>query len=641
MKKLSLLALAAAGLLLGACSDKNEVAQEVQNPVETEDGAFIGISIQLPNTTAITRANEDFDDGDAKEWEVKDANLLIFKEDKTNDEDAVPTYLATYTLETPVLDSPVNDNVTATINKATRIDNATASEITSNKTNNKIKYYAYVVLNANGMIPELTKDVTTFANFSNLKFTVIGSPIAAECNIGEGGLLMTNAPVCNYPGGAAAPTKSDASDPDVAYTTLVEIAKDKIFSSAALAQKAGNQAACVYVERAAVKITVAEKEGGTTNHTGLGDFTINGWQIVNYNTKFFNTRHVEASWGELASDASGLASPYLYRFVSPTAFAPTVPSAHTGPYRTYFAKDVNYDDTSIGVTGAETLTKPQADYSTSATWIALGKSGYTTENTFDVKNQTWQNTTQITVKVTFNGGTGFFRVDGNDGLLNATQAATQLETNIKSLLSVQNKFQELVQKLPALTGTNVYTLNVIVSNLSTAAASTDASYDVSYTINNGTSDVDLTDASISTEVTALTAAITAGKTTYKASYYSAGVAYYNARIQHFGEVETPWSAAAPWRVIDPGTNVYQIYGYGNTDTSIESGADNSAKRFLGRYGVVRDNWYKLTIDDISELGSAVPINLTGNTTPDDDVKNYMSVHVHIMPWVLRTQSVNF
>ena len=227
--------------------------------------------------------------------------------------------------------------------------------------------------------------------------------------------------------------------------------------------------------------------------------------------------------------------------------------------------------------------------------------------------------------------------------MNADDATTQLENNIKSLLTVQNAFQNLVQKLPALSGTNVYSLEVNVTDLSSAAASTDASYTVTYKVKNGETNayVDLTGSGIATEVTALTNAINAGKTTYKASYYSAGAAYYNARIQHFGEVETPWSAVAPWRVIDPGSNVYQIYGYGNNDPDIEGGVDKSAKRFLGRYGVVRDNWYKLTIDDISELGSAVPIDLTGNPTPDDDVKNYMSVHVHIMPWVLRTQSVTF
>ncbi len=629
MKKLSLLALAAAGLLLGACSDKDEVAQENPvNPEEFENGAYIGISIQLPSTTNITRANEDFDDGDVKEWEVKDANLLIFKEDKTENPSAVPTYFGTYALDIPVLDTPENDNVTATIDKATSIDNATAAEITGNKTNDNIKYYAYVVLNANGQIPTMTKGTTTFSGFSDQAFTSIGADIAAECNIGAGGLLMTSAPVSAAPGGAAAPTPAN-------YSTLVEIDKTKIFSSAAMAEKAGNQAACVYVERGAVKVTVSEKSGGATNNTGLGTFTINGWQIVNYAPSYYNTRHVEASWGGLASDATGLVSPYLYRFVSPTAFAPTIPSAHTGPYRTYFAKDLQYD------ADATTLLRPQAVDDGSVAWIDAGKSGYTTENTFDVEHQTWRNTTQVCVKVTFNGGTGFFRVAGNDGMLDAANAKTQLETNIKNSLSVQNAFQNVVKKLPALTAPEEYSLDVNVTITAPATASNSVAYTATVGVKNGSTNVDIS--SYATEKTALETAVTNAKTAYPASYYLAGVAYYNARIQHFGEVETPWSAAAPWKVIDPGSDVEQIYGFGNNSTKHlnDETEDYSAKRFLGRYGVVRDNWYKLTIDEISELGSAEPIDVTGNNTPDDVVKNYMSVHVHIQPWVLRTQSVHF
>ena len=62
MKKLSLFAFVAAGLLLGACADKDTVNEVVQTPDFTE-GAYIGISIQMPSTTATTRANEQFKDG--------------------------------------------------------------------------------------------------------------------------------------------------------------------------------------------------------------------------------------------------------------------------------------------------------------------------------------------------------------------------------------------------------------------------------------------------------------------------------------------------------------------------------------------------------------------------------------------------
>lgn len=623
MKKLSFLALAAVGLLLGACADKDDTNQEAVNLEEFTDGAYIGITIQMPNTTALTRANEDFKDGDIAEWEVKNANLFIFC--GGNEENA--ECVAHYELPTAVLDEPADDNVTATINKATRIDNNLANQIYTDKDDADVHYYAYVIVNANSMVNPDDVIGQTFGDFSDAVFNVIGSPIAAACNIGDGGLLMTNAPVSAAAGGGGAAPISAAN-----YTTLVEIDKDKIFSSAALAEKAGNQAACVYVERAAVKITVSKKATGFANNTGLGDVTFNGWQIVNYAPSYYNTRHIDPAWGALASDYTpALSSPYLYRFVSPTEFAPKVPSAHEGPFRTYFAKDLEYN------ADAANLQRKKADVN--GAWITMGSSGYTTENTFDVAHQTWRNTTQVAVKVTFAGG-GFWTVDGNPTKLTLAQATTQLESNIKSNLSVQSKFTALINKLAA----GSYTLDITVTLAEPDAGKDNVTYSAEATVKSGGSVIS-SFTGATDEKTALDAAVTAACSTYKASFYKGGEAYYYARIQHFGDTETPWSATKPWVVINPGSNVVQIYGVGATEDGNGDAVteDLSTARFLGRYGVVRDNWYDIVIDEINELGSAEPIDLSGDVkdTPDDVVNNYMSVHVHIVPWVLRTQHVQF
>lgn len=622
MKKLSFLALAAVGLLLGACTDKDDTAKNAVNPEEFTDGAYIGISIQMPNTTATTRANEDFKDGDVAEWEVKDANLLIFRSD--NEAEAV--CVAVYELPKAVLDEPENNNVTATINKATRIDNDLANAISEAATDDDVHYYAYVIVNANGMVNPTDLIGTAFSDFCDEEFNVIGSEIAAECNIGAGGLLMTNAPVCIATTGGGGSAASD--DPDD-YTTLVEIDKTKIYSSAALAEKAGNQAACVYVERAAVKITVS-KADDFVNNTGLGDVTFGGWQIVNYPNTYYNTRHIEPAWGALASDYTpALSSPYLYRFVSPTGFAPNVPSAHTGPFRTYFAKDLEYNTDA-------TLQRTKADLT--GDWITMGKSGYTTENTFDVAHQTWRNTTQVAVKVAF-GTAGFWTVDGNPTKLSLAQAKTQLESNIKSNLTVQSKFQALLNKLAA----GSYTLVITVTLTEPAAGKDNVSYTATAKVMSGESEIAYT--GVTTEKTALDNAVTSACSTYKTSFYKNGEAYYYARIQHFGDVETPWSATNPWVVINPGVDVKEIYGVGATVDGNGNAVtvDRYNERFLGRYGVVRDNWYDIVIDEINDLGSAEPIDLNGEVgdTPDDVVNNYISVHVHIVPWVLRTQHVHF
>ena len=112
------------------------------------------------------------------------------------------------------------------------------------------------------------------------------------------------------------------------------------------------------------------------------------------------------------------------------------------------------------------------------------------------------------------------------------------------------------------------------------------------------------------------------------------MAYYNVRIKHFGDYETPWSSTKPFMTLNSGETVADIYGIG-------ADPDNSAANFLGRYGVVRDNWYKLVVSGVKHIGTAEPIDVSKETLiPDDEIDNYISIHVHILPWVIRNQIVD-
>ena len=88
MKKLSFLALAAAGLMLGACSEKDEVgAVSTPNSTEGEGSSYIAIGINLP-TVPITRGTENdaqatLTDGLPVEYAVNDALIALFKSDGT------------------------------------------------------------------------------------------------------------------------------------------------------------------------------------------------------------------------------------------------------------------------------------------------------------------------------------------------------------------------------------------------------------------------------------------------------------------------------------------------------------------------------------------------------------------------------
>ena len=132
MKKFSLFAFAAAGLLLSACSDKDDV-NIAQGP-NFGDGASIGVSIQMPSAMNTTRANEDFEDGVASEYAVKDATLYIFK----GESEAAATYVAEYQIGTS-FEMDGGENVTSTMQEATQISNELAEEIT--KSDEAVNYY--------------------------------------------------------------------------------------------------------------------------------------------------------------------------------------------------------------------------------------------------------------------------------------------------------------------------------------------------------------------------------------------------------------------------------------------------------------------------------------------------------------------
>ena len=86
------------------------------------------------------------------------------------------------------------------------------------------------------------------------------------------------------------------------------------------------------------------------------------------------------------------------------------------------------------------------------------------------------------------------------------------------------------------------------------------------------------------------------------------------------------------------TGVYKKIN-GTTLTTNPSPNDN----YLGRYGVLRNNWYQIEVTGIRQIGNPTVINPSdpgvGGGDPDDNVDNYLSVKIHITPWAVRTQKV--
>lgn len=624
MKKFSFLALAAAGMLFAACSSDKDVAEAGGLEVTTGSEGYIGIAIQLPNAstpTLPTRSNDAYDDGDETEYAVKSGKLFLFK--------GATEASATFVMATDIIDPTTgwNDDpstyVTSTKTAVAKIQNIT---FTSSE-----NLYAYVALNYAGTdLATNPAAGTTFETFSKQVMAAAQTGGSLEGEISANGLLMTNSPIADKQGGSVVPTGANV-------TTAVVLDKTAIKNTKAEAETA--PAGCVFVERAAAKVTLdvtasattIDMKDGSDNSLTIDPTTI-GWQIINTEAKFYNARQANFSeWLPYINSGATNANS-KYRFVSNNLFSPQIGTGdHADGYRTYFAKDPAYDTDYTGATDLLTLQKPvaidDADHWLSTYAEAKGKRAYVPENTFPTLYQTRRNTTQATVRVQFNGGADFYTIQNDALYYNETNAKAKVASNIAADYYVAQYLTDAATNVSTAKGTSV-TGSLNVGDFTTTAGN--VTYNVTPQFGSYGVD-DITDAALKTK---LENAIATAINDNKVSLYKNGWSYYNVRIKHFGEVETPWASDGAY-VTQPGTTTEQIYKLSDL-----AWGDNA---FLGRYGIVRDNWYKLTISAINKLGSATPPSVKGDPTPDDEIEKeyYISAHVHILPWVLRSQSVEF
>mgnify|MGYP002622831452 CR=1 FL=1 len=621
--------MAAAGMLLASCASDDGVSGGGVDSASFGTVGYIGFSIQLPNATTPslpTRSNDDYNDGDATEYAVKTGKVLFFK--GATEETA--TFIQAQNIINPTdgWNTDSSDKVTSTKTAVAKLDNVsfTSSE----------NLYAYVVLNYGDTDLATNPSVgTTFKTYSEQTLAAAQTGGSLEGEISANGLLMTNAPISDKQGGSVDPTGAK-------ITLAAVLDKNAIKPTSSEAEDA--PAGCVYVERAAAKVTLEvtasattiEMVDGSSNKLALSTSDI-AWQIINTEKSFYNGRQAnESAWlPYINTEATNANS--KYRFVSNDLFSPAVGTgSHTSAYRTYFAKDPAYTTDYDGSTDALTLDKPVAGdtWLTAYTAEESGKRAYVPENTFPTQYQTRRNTTQATIRVKFNGGTDFYTISNDALYYTKANAEAKVVADLLADYNVNQKMEAAATSLAGQSGVS----GSVTGALTVEITGTDAGV-VEYTVTPSFTDEasnsyalsNITDTDVSG---AVTTAINTAKADYAVTLYKDGYSYYNVRIKHFGEVETPWSSTGPY-VTKPGTTTEQIYKISDTNYG--------DKWFLGRYGIVRDNWYKLSIDGITKLGSATPPTVKGDPTPDDEIEQeyYISAHVHILPWVIRNQSINF
>ena len=396
----------------------------------------------------------------------------------------------------------------------------------------------------------------------------------------ENGFYMANAPLFNNNN----------------VTTLVPIVSDKIYPTEEEAAK--NAATDIYVERGLAKVTLGEStttEKPVTSDTYQGDkVTISKWVLDVTNQKAYPIHNVDGlttDYPEIwKNDATATAAPSTQRFVD---------NSKAIAKRVYWGKDPNYDNKDLRKTDAAGKTARETDFNyvkNADVTVEPSKPLYCLENTFNLDNMMQGQTTRVVFKAKytpkdFTDDDTFYKIGKNTAIWKEADLVKEIKAAVASVFSGVT--------------TDKITVNLDAEDNKITAAGTHYITKDNITV---TGVETITDENIKAINTQLGL-----KETDKVgiSTYAGGESYYVARIKHFGDELTPWSSG----------------GYGSDNLS-----------FLGRYGMLRNNWYELTVSSVSGPGYPSVPEVKPNT-PDDEDDKYISVSVKILKWAKRTQDV--
>ena len=384
-------------------------------------------------------------------------------------------------------------------------------------------------------------------------------------------------------------------------TTLVTIDKDKIYSSKEKAER--GTAADVYVERGVAKMTVADPGTKTvmdkaTSVSTKSQVTFSNWALDITNKKTFAVHNID-----------GLSNDFPAIWTTEDRF--------TGiNNRVYWGKDPNYDKTELNTADETNDTKRKEEFNfidaTSKIDKDFGETNpvYCLENTFNLANMYQGQTTRVIFKAKYapmnDAGVSLAETDGTFYTIG----------NMKTILK-EDKLKEAVNAaatsvLPGCTvnyanleteGSHVITLEDIKDGTSGAVLEAAKKYGT------GLKTGDEIVAEINTKL-----GLKAGRPEEMVGIntYKEGVTYYIARVKHFGSL-TDWHSG-------------ESYGGNN-------------KQYLGRYGMLRNNWYELQVGNV--YGPGYPgVPPVDPTLPDDENEKYLSVSVKILSWAKRSDTVD-
>lgn len=583
--------LAVLAAMTASCSSNNDLVVEGggNGSGENESGtSYASITIDLPTTSGTRAANDKFDGGTASEYTVNDATLLIFKKAGTS-ENAFE-YVETAklgNLEPWKKDNTTGNGITTEATITAELKKATVGE--------KGDYYALVILNneaGTGNKVTLPSGSTTYGAWN-------AATNATNLLDNTKGFYMANAP------------EFKAADQEP--TTLVQI-KGIYRTKEEAHSKPG---ATVHVERGLAKVTVGKGTGddyfkgakASGTKYSKDDVKITNWALDVTNKKSFPV-HVTFGLkaGITSTDPAVPTVPAYANIWKNAAATPgTIPATSrfvsqlsaTGAFkRVYWGIDPNYSMALSSVAKCkEQFTIAKAD-GTDAKWTESSKPLYCLENTFDIKNMLQGQTTRVLLKATYTPSVlassktdkTFFMIGNSSDIWTKDNLIKQITSKANEALNTTNTLKVDLKGDLLKAGTHFLTIeNVSIKDGETEMVKTPG---LVATLNNKLGLDETNGVGIKT--------------------YENGESYYIARIKHFGDDLTPWKEGN------------DTYGENNLN-------------WLGRYGVLRNNWYDLTIEKIS--GPGYPdVPEVKPETPDDEDTKYINVSVKILDWAKRSQS---
>lgn len=578
--------LAVIAAMTASCSSNEDLGTAGPGTGTNEAGVgYATFTINLPSvggTRAVDAGGADVAPGTEDEYKVANATALIFQKYGADE----GSYKFVESVDLPDADVAWNNDIEDGVTKSKKL----VAKLTNVDTKNT--YGVLILLNNKTASGDVKIKLPTAAQSYNEWNNEAQSPkltdLAATDNF-----YMANAPL-----------KESGS-----VSTLVTIDKNNIYATKTEAES-GTKAANVYVERGVAKMSVAMpgttgtitvKDKAHPTITTKSEVTFSKWALDITNQKTYAVHNIDG----LSKDFPAIWTTARFTGINK---------------RVYWGKDPNYENGILKETDKDAERRAEFNFINATSEInkAFTESAYCLENTFNLANMYQGQTTRVIFKATYTpkDDTGakladtdgtFYTIGNMTTILNETKLETAVNAVANPVLPTGYTIDYTNFKTKE--GSHVITLADIKDATGTVLVGA-----TPYSIGTGTGTK--TGDEIVADINAkLGLTDGAGRTEAMVGIntYLKGETYYIARVKHFGDALTEWKSGENY------------------------GTENG--KYLGRYGMLRNNWYELKVGNV--YGPGYPgVPPVDPTQPDDENEKYLSVSVKILDWAKRSYTTD-